>query len=1117
MIDIEIFRMRIGLHYSRHCRIKGLEHLDFFESLVIMALLLLAGVEPNPGPISEASTSSSNLSLDLNDIDMIKDKFSVVHYNVQSISNKIDILESELSNFDIICLTETWLDGRTSNDTISLKEYNLYRRDRVGDNHGGICVYVKQNVHSRRRHDIELPNIECVWVEVSTHNKKILLGTFYRPPNSTQDVLSSIEDSISLAYDTNIQNILINGDFNLDILKSACNRKVFDLCQHFSLNQFINEPTHYTESSSSIIDLFFTSNINSILHGGVGQPILDQNIRYHCPVYCILNFDKPITPIYSRHIWLYDRGDYLSLSRDLDNTDWSALKSDDIDTYTNNVTERITELAKKHIPNKDIKVRKSDPPWLTTNIKRLMRKRKRLYDKYKKSKNINDFETYKNARNKVTFEIRQSKQKQLDKLTEKLKSNDLNQKDWWKTLKYFITPEQQSTLPPLCKDDIIYTNENDKANILNLFFTEQTILDDSNATLPTVNQTPPHKLESISITSQEVEDVLKSLKTGKAAGPDSIDNRLLKELAQPLCAPLADLFNFSIAKGKVPNLWKQANVTPVFKKNDPSDVSNYRPISLLNTLGKVLEKIVHKYVFNFLNDHHVITTLQSGFVPGDSTVNQLVDIYNTFCRALDEGKEVRAIFCDISKAFDRVWHKGLLFKLHSVGISGSLLQWFTDYLANRKQRVVIPGASSNWSSVQAGVPQGSILGPLLFLLYINDIVENINSSIRLFADDTTLYIIVDNPVQAAYQLNSDLSKIHQWANQWLVTFNPSKSESVIFSRKRNRPNHPQVLMDQEPIQDVNLHKHLGIIFSNDCTWHDHLEYIKSKAWTRINVMRKLKFKLDRKSLQIIYFTFIRPILEYADVVWSNCTQYEINELEKIQNEAARIVSGATKLVSINALIHECGWETLLNRRKKHKLLLFYKMQNSLSPNYLSSLVPPTIGNTTSYPLRNSSDLLTVHASSQLYYNSFLPSVIREWNELPEDVRNLPSIATFKHELNSDILKIPTFYFDGSRLGQIYHARLRTNCSSLNQHLFSKNIIDSPLCACQAVEDTNHFLFNCERFRDLRQELFNKITPICQPTLNILLFGSEQLTDIENRQIFTAVQEFLVRSKRFEIV
>ena len=493
-----------------------------------------------------------------------------------------------------------------------------------------------------------------------------------------------------------------------------------------------------------------------------------------------------------------------------------------------------------------------------------------------------------------------------------LKSNEIDQKDWWKTLKSFITSEQPSTFPPLCNDDIVYTNDNDKANILNQFFTDQTILGDSNASSPSFNQIPPDKLESISISAYEVEDILKTLKTGKAAGPDSIDNRLLKEFARPLSAPLIDLFIFSLSTGKVPSLWTQANVTPVFKKNDPSDVPNYRPISLLNTIGKVLVKIIHKYIYNFLKEHQVINTLQSGFIPGDSTVNQLVDIYNNFCQALDDGKEVRAIFCDISKAFDRVWHKGLLFKLHSVGISGSLLQWFADYLYNRKQRVVIPGVTSNWSSVEAGVPQGSILGPLLFLLYINDIVESINSSIRLFADDTTLYIIVDNPLHAANQLNSDLSRIHQWATNWLVTFNPSKSKSIIFSRKRNKPNYPNVVMDQQPIQEVNSHKHLVLILSSDCTWHDHLEYIKSKAWTRINVMRKLKFKLDRRSLQIIYFTFIRPILEYADVVWKNCTQYEINDLEKIQNEAARIVTGATKLVSINSLIQETGWETLLN-------------------------------------------------------------------------------------------------------------------------------------------------------------------------------------------------------------
>ena len=254
---------------------------------------------------------------------------------------------------------------------------------------------------------------------------------------------------------------------------------------------------------------------------------------------------------------------------------------------------------------------------------------------------------------------------------------------------------------------------------------------------------------------------------------------------------------------------------------------------------------MHKHVFNFLRANSVLTNLQSGFIPADSTVNQLVDIYNTFCKALDEGKEVRAIFCDVSKAFDRVWHKGLLFKLKSVGITDSLLDWFEDCLSNTKQRVVLPGATSRWTNIKTGVPQGSILGPLLFLGYINDIVDEINSNIRLFADDTSLYIIVENPIEAAIQLNADLEKVHQWASKWLVTFNPTKTESLLFTRKHNRSYRPPVTMNNNVITEVTYHKHLALTFSSDCTWHE------LKAWSRINIMRKLKFTLDRMSLQII--------------------------------------------------------------------------------------------------------------------------------------------------------------------------------------------------------------------------------------------------------------------------
>ena len=247
---------------------------------------------------------------------------------------------------------------------------------------------------------------------------------------------------------------------------------------------------------------------------------------------------------------------------------------------------------------------------------------------------------------------------------------------------------------------------------------------------------------------------------------------------------------------------------------------------------------------------------------------------------MDSGKEVRVVFCDISKVFDRVWHAGLIHKLRAAGISGKQLKWFVSDLRNRKQRVVLPGAESTWNYIHAGVPQDSILGPLLFLLLINDVVTEIGSNIRLFADSTSLFIIVENPNVAAEIINSDLLKISRWANIWLVKFNPNINEVMLISRKSNRQNHPQVFMQNQQIQEVEFHKHLGVYLSSDCSWHQHIDYIKQKAWTRLNIMRKLKFDFDRKSLKTIYISFIRPILEYADVIWDNCSEQKKQEPEK---------------------------------------------------------------------------------------------------------------------------------------------------------------------------------------------------------------------------------------------
>ena len=292
------------------------------------------------------------------------------------------------------------------------------------------------------------------------------------------------------------------------------------------------------------------------------------------------------------------------------------------------------------------------------------------------------------------------------------------------------------------------------------------------------------------------------------------------------------------------------------KKDDPSLPSNYRPITLLNSENKVLERLVFKYLYNHLRDNNSLTALQSGFIPGDSTVNQLTYLCNTICQALDHCKEVRTVFCDISKALYRVCYAGLIHKLEAAGVSGAVLSWFRSYLSDRKQRVVLPGASSDWIDILAGVPQGSILGPLLFPLYINDIVNDIGANIRLFADDTSLFIIVENPMTAAVCLNSELNVISQWAASWLVHLNPAKKESLIFKRKLNKPVYPPLYMNDQQLIEIETHKQLGVHLSTDCTWHKHIDYIKEKVWGRFNIMRKLKFKLDRKSLEISYMAFI---------------------------------------------------------------------------------------------------------------------------------------------------------------------------------------------------------------------------------------------------------------------
>ena len=415
------------------------------------------------------------------------------------------------------------------------------------------------------------------------------------------------------------------------MLATQSQRKINDLCKQYGLIQLINEATNFTESSASIIDLIMVSNINSVDISGVGEPFLMQDIRYHCPTFCIFKFKKHIVKPFSRKIWLYDHGNYNDLRQMISEYNWDSVRNDDVNEYANCFSKTLLSLAEQCIPTKHVTIRPRDLPWINNTIRRLIRKRNRLYKKYKKDRTILNYDKFKQARNEVTSNLQKAKKDYTDSLANKLKTSSLSSRDYWKTLKSFIKPSNSVTIPPLLHENTYVADSDEKANLLNSYFVEQTVLDEHLANLPEPDDTNDPTLNNIVFSPTEVKDILYSLKLGKATGQDNINNRIVKEAALPLANPLCDLFNYSMSKSICPNIWKEANVSPIYKKDDQSLASNYRPISLLSAVGKVMEKVIHKHMFNFLKDHEVLTRLQSGFVPGDSTANQLVDIYNTFC------------------------------------------------------------------------------------------------------------------------------------------------------------------------------------------------------------------------------------------------------------------------------------------------------------------------------------------------------------------------------------------------------------------------------------------------------------------------------------------------------
>ncbi len=1073
-------------------------------SIVIHVLAILANdIEMNPGP------GTRNIS--------------ICHSNIQCLRNKMSHVATDLgSKFDVITLSETWLRPEDNDKNFQLDGYQaVHRKDRsIGTvGYGGVLAWVSNSIACKRRSDLEHDEIEAMWLELSPSNNKIFLCVLYRPPTANSSVWDLLQESFDTVQSNYNCKLMIIGDINADFHTRA-GKALLNFADSNNLSIHNNEPTRITTDTATVLDQCLSNFPTLVSESQILPPVASSD---HCVLAVTCNFKMKMPVAYKRTMWSFDRGNYDAYRNEIKNTDWEQCFCKELfDVVVNSWTEKILMIARKHIPNKIVTVRPRDKPWYNAHLRLLQRQKKRLFNIFRKYRTQENWIRFKDIRSFYNVELKRTKDVYEQKRNDELAKNEnRNSKKWWKLIKE-ATQESGTyeCIPPMKMNNEYITNDEAKANLINDDFVSIASVDDNHVDdLPRGRLVEPENaFFELVITEEDVTDQLSNLDTSKAYGPDAISPRLLKEGGQPMARLLHRLFTLSLTKCEFPTSWKSANVIPLYKKGDKDLVSNYRPISLLSSVSKVFEKIVFKYVYNYFKDNYIISDFQSGFLPGRSTTTQLIEVYHKFCKAVDDGKEVRVIFLDIAKAFDKVWHRGLLHKLHKAGIDGKLLDWFSSYLSSRRQKVVVNGQSSNWRPISAGVPQGSVLGPLLFLLYINDLAFEVKyCNIRFFADDTCLFIEVDNRDGTAAKLNEDLEKINRWSQKWLVKFSPEKTKSLIISNKNDRFSNPAIMFNNTLVSEVTCHTYLGLKFSYNLRWNAHIDVICTKARRRLNMMLPLKYKLDRKSLEVMYKSFVRPVMEYGIVVWGGTYDSNIVKLEQINVDALRLITGATARSNIAKLYSETSMNSIMDRRDKAILTMFYKTNHSQVPDYLRELLPSSNQNNLRYTFRNNYQFKLPFARLESFRRSFIPYSIKLWNALTVDGQNKNSLHEFKSYLTVCYDNVPNvLYYYGHRWANVHHARLRMGCSGLNSDLFNNlHVIDSPLCRCGGTYETaHHFLVECPLYQEERLEFKAEIIKIGDFESKTLLYGNENLSYEANCRIFDAVQKYIEVTERF---
>ena len=508
------------------------------------------------------------------------------------------------------------------------------------------------------------------------------------------------------------------------------------------------------------------------------------------------------------------------------------------------------------------------------------------------------------------------------------------------------------------------------------------------------------------ITVDEIIDELNNIPQNKASGLDNISSKLLKYAANAIAPVLCKIFNMCLQQGTFPDELKSARVIPIYKNGNKDELSNYRPISILPICSKIIEKIVHNQLYKYVTVNNILFNGQSGFRHQHSTCTALIKTIDKWNVDIDNGNYIGAVFVDLSKAFDIVNHNILIDKLTAIGVKGVEGNWFKSYLSNRNQRVSINGTNSNSCNITSGVPQGSILGPLLFLLFINDMPDYIkHSTVDMYADDTLIYVSNHNVNEIENCLNEDLVSLTKWLDNNLMKANVSKTKVMLLGtpNKTSKCNHINVLMNGTAVENVNTFKYLGVTIDANLKWNDQVKNICRKVSNSLGIMRRIKQYVPQKSLISIYNTMILPHFDYGIVIWSNCNDSAINKVQKLQNTAMRIILSVPFRTHIDDMLKKLGFMDIRSRISYATGCMMFKVLNNMAPCYLSDSFSAINSVHSIFTRRNKAgDLYIPMCNTNYGKRTFRYKGCVLWNVLSQDIRNAKSLMSFKMMFKKDL-------------------------------------------------------------------------------------------------------------------